>query len=173
MLPAVTEIFQSQNDMEHIVRVSIRLGVATVLGGLIGFERQYEHKSAGLRTHMLVSLGAALFTVIPLEFNMASGDVSRVMQGIAAGIGFLGAGMIFKATEQKDVKGLTSAAGIWVTAAIGVAAGAGLLWPAIIAVLIAWFILLVLHQIERLLRQYRRVNGVSHEAEKPGAAKSS
>ena len=173
MLLADSEIFQRLNDFEHVARISVRLFVATVLGGLIGIERQYEHKAAGLRTHMLVALGAALFTIVPLEFKMASGDVSRVMQGITAGIGFLGAGMIFRGTDQKDVKGLTTAAGIWVTAALGVAAGAGLLWLAIIAVLMAWFILLVLHQIESWYKHFQKNHDANQLADKPSSATGS
>src|SRR5436309_1673274 len=87
-------------DWAQLLRVSIRLLVAAVLGGIIGFERQREHKAAGLRTHILVSIGASLFALAPLEAGMALADASRVFQGIATGIGFIGAGTILKIAEQ-------------------------------------------------------------------------
>ena len=114
----MNEVFFGVQDPAHIWRVILRLGIACILGGLIGFEREAEHKRAGLRTHMLVALGSALFTLIAAELKT---DSSRIIQGIAAGIGFLGAGCIFKLTEQHEVKGLTTAAGVWVTAAVGAA----------------------------------------------------
>jgi putative Mg2+ transporter-C (MgtC) family protein len=128
-----------------------------VVGGIIGFERQYEHKAAGVRTHMLVSLGAALFTVIATELKVA--DVSRVIQGVAAGIGFLGGGTILKLTDQAEVKGLTTAASIWITAALGTAVGAGMIFPAILTVLLAGFILFSLHRIERWWKQRNKLPG--------------
>lgn len=110
----------------------IRLGGATAIGAAIGWNRQRAGKSAGLRTHMLVSLGAALFVLIPL--TVGSGDagdsLSRAIQGIATGVGFLGAGEILhqsrRSSDKQIVKGLTSAATIWVTAALGIVAGCGL-----------------------------------------------
>src|SRR6266851_6774472 len=135
MVDSSKVIFLELNDSTHILRVLLRLGLAAVVGGILGFERELEHKRAGLRTHMLVALGSALFALIAAEVN---GEVSRVIQGVATGIGFIGAGTIFKLTEQGEVKGLTTAAGIWVTAAAGTALGAGLFWPVIIAVLFAW-----------------------------------
>jgi len=117
--------FSDLSDLEHATRVSLRLILATLLGGLLGYEREHKGKAAGLRTYMLVSIGAALFVLVPLEAGMPLEDVSRVMQGIITGIGFLGAGTILKGTSPQDVQGLTTAAGIWLTAAIGVAAGLG------------------------------------------------
>src|ERR1700688_3523053 len=101
--------FVGLQDPAHLGRVIIRLVVASIVGGLVGFERECEHKTGGMRTHMLVSLGAALFVIIAVEMKT---DVSRVVQGIAAGIGFLGAGMIFRVANEHEVKGLTSAASI-------------------------------------------------------------
>ena len=98
---------------------------------------------------MLVALGSALFTLIAAELKT---DSSRIIQGIAAGIGFLGAGCIFKLTEQHEVKGLTTAAGVWVTAAVGAAIGVGLIWPALLALALAWIILWALHRVECWLR---------------------
>jgi putative Mg2+ transporter-C (MgtC) family protein len=142
------ELFPGVNDSIHFIRVTIRLLVACLLGAAIGFEREKESKAAGLRTHMLVALGAALFTLIPQEAKMSSGDLSRIIQGIAAGIGFLGAGCILKLSDEHRVQGLTSAAGIWLTAAVGTAVGAGWLWPALLGVCLAWIILYVVHRLE-------------------------
>lgn len=114
------------NDPWHIFA---RLGLSLLAGGAIGLDRQLRHKPAGMRTHMLVSLGAALFASIPLELNASPEAVSRSLQGVATGVGFLGAGEILRrqtASQAEKVKGLTSAAAIWVSAALGMAAGCGL-----------------------------------------------
>src|SRR3989338_4923792 len=99
----------------------LRLVLSVLFGGLIGLEREVVHKPAGIRTHMLVSLGSALFVLVAAE-SMPN-EVVRVMTGIATGIGFLGAGTIFKA--KNDVHGLTTAASIWAVAAVGLAIGLG------------------------------------------------
>lgn len=143
------EVFASPGDGPHIMRVLVRLTVACVLGAAIGMERRQEKKSPGLRTHMLVALGAAMFTLIPVEATMNTADVSRVIQGVAAGIGFLGAGTILKLGDEHRIEGLTSAASVWVTAAIGTAVGAGWLWPAIVGVIWGWVILFIIHRLER------------------------
>jgi putative Mg2+ transporter-C (MgtC) family protein len=148
-----TELFNGLQDWRHVVRVVVRLLFAMVLGGVVGYERQSEGKSAGARTHMLVSLGAALFTLIPLEAGLSTGDLTRVIQGVATGVGFLGAGVIYKNADQREVKGLTSAAGIWLTAAVGMTVGAGWIWPAAIGVACAWVILGSLHRVERWWKQ--------------------
>ncbi len=115
-----------------------RLFLALGVGGLIGWERQRRRKAAGLRTHMLVSLGAAIFALIPLQLSdhPSSDALSRAIQGVATGVGFLGAGEIIQASRRNSptpqVKGLTSAASIWVTAALGLASGCGL-WQLAIA----------------------------------------
>src|SRR5438093_10105728 len=110
MLPLWAEMFAGPEEAwgVHIGRVLLRLTVATVLGGIVGWERHFERKFAGLRTHMLVALGAALFTLIPQEAHMTTADLSRIIQGVAAGIGFLGAGTILKLEEQHPIAGLTS-----------------------------------------------------------------
>jgi len=141
-------------DAEHLARVVVRLGTAIFIGGIVGFERQQEGKAAGVRTHMLVALGSALFVLTPLEAGMKTADLSRIIQGIAAGIGFLGAGTIVKLSDSAQVKGLTSAASIWVTAAAGMAAGAGWIWPALIGVGMGWLVLSVLHHLERAIRRH-------------------
>jgi putative Mg2+ transporter-C (MgtC) family protein len=150
------ELFLDFPDAHHLLRVTLRLGLAALLGGVIGFQRQLEHKAAGLRTHMLVALGAALFAVVPLEAGMTVADLSRVIQGIAAGIGFLGAGTIIKLSEQHEVRGLTSAAAVWLTAAVGMSVGAGLLWPGILAAVMAWVILATLQAVDRWLLSRRQ-----------------
>jgi putative Mg2+ transporter-C (MgtC) family protein len=143
------DMFVGLGDAAHLGRVAVRLVVACIAGGLVGFERQVERKTGGLRTHMLVALGAALFVLIAVEMKT---DVSRVIQGVAAGVGFLGAGMIFRLTDQQEVKGLTSAASVWVTASIGMAVGVGFIWPALVTVVLGWLILYTLHHCERWLK---------------------
>jgi putative Mg2+ transporter-C (MgtC) family protein len=119
------EITSSTPSAEQAIRVLIRLFAATRLVGIVGYERQTRGKSAGLRTRMLVAIGSAMFVLAPLEAGMAIADVSRVVQGVAAGIGFIGAGAILKLKSEKEIQGLTTAAGVWMTAAIGLAAGMG------------------------------------------------
>ena len=113
----------------------------SIAGGLIGYERERTGKAAGLRTHMLVALSSAVFVLAPSEAEYVSGDISRVIQGVATGIGFLGSGTIIKQASEADVRGLTTAAGIWLTAAIGVAAGMGRIGLAVICAVLAWTIL--------------------------------
>jgi putative Mg2+ transporter-C (MgtC) family protein len=134
-------------DAVRAARIGTRLLLAAVLGGAIGFERQRKRKPAGLRTHMLVALGAALFVVSqhPTESPDAA---SRVIQGVAAGVGFLGAGAILK-DSREWVHGLTTAADIWLTAAIGVAAGMGRGSTALLTTVLALVILAILPRFER------------------------
>src|SRR5262249_22307261 len=143
------ELSGGLNDAELLLRVVVRLSVAAILGGVLGVERQYEHKSAGMRTHMLVAMGAALFTAGPLLAGVSGEHVTRVIQGIAAGIGFVGGGTILKLTDQHEVRGLTTAANIWLAAAVGVAAGAGWMIPAVVGTVLALVILYVLGHVER------------------------
>jgi putative Mg2+ transporter-C (MgtC) family protein len=153
-----TDIFSLPGTAE-LVRVSARLLVAAFLGGCIGFERQHEHKAAGLRTHILVAMGSAVFTIAPLVAVMTIADAGRVFQGIAAGIGFIGAGTILKLTERQEIKGLTTAAGLWLTAAIGMATGSGLLWIPILATVIVVVILSALAQFEQWTASRRKNEG--------------
>ncbi len=131
-------------DGMEFARVTIKLVLAAVLGGAMGWERELKGKAAGLRTHMLVAVGAALFVLAPLEAGVPLGDLTRVMQGVAAGIGFVGAGAILKMSEQGQVVGVTTAAGIWMTAAVGLAVGAGRVWLPVVGVVIAVIILALL-----------------------------
>lgn len=117
--------FSDLGNVEQITRVAVRLVVAGFLGGLIGFEREHHGKAAGARTHILVALGSALFVMVPQLAGVPDADLTRVLQGLIAGIGFLGAGTIFLGAGGQRVKGLTTAAGIWMTCAIGATAGMG------------------------------------------------
>ncbi|NNG25314.1 MgtC/SapB family protein [Telluria aromaticivorans] len=137
----ILQEFSDLGDVESITRVVLRLMVAVVLGGMLGYERETVGASAGLRTHMLVSLGSALFVLIPLQAGMGISDLSRVLQGVTAGIGFIGAGAILKHSNQNDIKGVTTAASVWLTAAIGIAAGMGREATAVLSALFALAIL--------------------------------
>ena len=142
------EILGGLPDARDLVRVLVRLGGAMLLGAIAGFQRERAGKPAGLRTHMLVSMGACLFVLVPLQVGMSIGEVGRVIQGVAAGIGFVGAGAILKLSQEREIQGLTTAAGIWTTAAVGVAVGLGGFGVAVIGMLLAWLILGVLLRIE-------------------------
>lgn len=143
------EEFSDLADAQQVTRVALRLMLAAALGGILGFEREQKGKSAGLRTHMLVALGAALFILVPQQAGATQGDLTRVLQGLVAGVGFLGAGAILKQTSEAQVHGLTTAANIWLTAAIGVAAGLGREATAVLSTLLALGILSLLPHIER------------------------
>ena len=137
--------------------LATRLLTAALLGGILGFERELRHKSAGLRTNILIALGSALFTL--MSYELAEGpaaDPSRVAAQIVTGIGFLGAGAIMR--NRGGVQGLTTAATVWVNAAVGVAAGGGKYHLAVIATVVTLAALLVLEPIERMLarREERR-----------------
>jgi putative Mg2+ transporter-C (MgtC) family protein len=145
----LAEDFADIPDAAQATRVIVRLALAAILGGAIGFEREKKGKAAGLRTMMLVSLGAALFVLVIQQSGGTSADISRVIQGIVAGVGFLGIGTILNNPREENIKGLTTAAGIWLTAAIGIAAGMGREVTAILATLLALVILAVLPRFER------------------------
>ena len=141
--------FSDVGDLADATVICIRLGMASLLGAMIGYDRERRGKEAGLRTHMMVSLGAALFILVPLHAGMEVSDASRVLQGIITGIGFLGAGAILKQDQFASIKGLTTASSIWVAAAIGIAAGMGREATAIMGTLAALFILIVVRRFER------------------------
>ena len=124
-----------------LVDIVLRIGIATLIGALIGLERQLHGISAGFRTHALVCLGAALFTIVSIQFSILDSriDLSRVAAGIVTGIGFLGAGAIF--FDKKSLHGFTTAANIWVVAALGMMIGTG---EIIVSFIAAGFILVVL-----------------------------
>ena len=148
---ALGDEFSDVPDAGELTRLLVRLIAAAVLGGIIGYEREQAGKDAGLRTHILVAAGSCLFVVVPQLAGMAMSDLSRVLQGLVAGVGFVGGGAILKSPEEKRVHGMTSAAGIWMVAAIGVAAGLGRIASAMIATLFAYVVLSLLSRWERRL----------------------
>jgi putative Mg2+ transporter-C (MgtC) family protein len=123
--------------------VTLRLLLAIALGAIIGYQRERSSKAAGLRTHTLISLGAALFTVVSIFGFSGAVDPSRVAAGVVVGVGFIGAGVIFRGMRGEGVAGLTTAASIWASAGVGLAAGAGLWLIAVIAGLATVGILMV------------------------------
>ncbi len=132
----------------------LRFGVAAALGGALGIEREFHGQWAGLRTHMTVSLGAAIFVVLGIAVtDNDAAQITRVIQGIAAGIGFLGAGTILKLSDKVQIKGLTTASSIWLAAALGTAAGLAKYKVAIGAAFIALVILAVLRPVEKWFDQ--------------------
>src|SRR5438067_8654975 len=138
--------------------ILLRLGLALVLGAVVGFERESREHAAGMRTNALVSLGAALFTIISafgfmdlLGIAHVQLDPTRVASYVVAGIGFMGAGSIFLSRETDRVKGLTTAATTWLVAAIGMACGAGLFFVAVVATALGLIVLIVLRLLERLV----------------------
>jgi putative Mg2+ transporter-C (MgtC) family protein len=136
---------------DHLVRISLRLLVALIAGALVGIQRELTHKPAGLRTHMLLALGTALFVIVADEAGMSKSDLSRVLQGLVTGIGFLGGGAILKLTAEHEIHGLTTAAGLWMTAAASAAAGLGELVMAILGVVIGLVVLQAFVKVEQRL----------------------
>lgn len=135
-------------NSRQLLRIIIRLLAAILLGAIVGFQRERQHKPAGLRTHMLVCLGTSAFVLACSGFGMSSDGLSRVIQGITTGIGFIGAGSILKLSKEHEVKGLTTAAGVWMTAAIGVAVGLGSLGLALLSTLFTMIILALVGSLE-------------------------
>jgi putative Mg2+ transporter-C (MgtC) family protein len=133
--------FSDIPDVSTITLITVRLVIAAMLGGILGYERERKGRSAGIRTHMLVAVGAALFVIGPLQSGMQIADLSRVLQGVVQGIGFLGAGAIMVRSTKRQVDGLTTAANIWATAGIGVIAGLGLEATAVLSTIVVLLIL--------------------------------
>ena len=134
------------SDLELIERLCL----AVVLGAVLGFEREWRQKDAGLRTNILIAMGSALFTLMSIDLSASSGgDATRIAAQIVTGIGFLGAGAIMR--TGAGIRGLTTAAMIWVNAAIGVACGGGEYRLAVIATVITLVVLLVMTPLERAL----------------------
>lgn len=148
--------FSDLPSSEFIVRLALRLSMAALLGGALGFERKWAGKSAGLRTHMLVSLGSALFVVVPQQAGVSSADLSRVIQGVISGMGFIGAGAILKRSDAAEVQGLTTAAGLWLTCAIGIAVGLGREASAALGTMLALVILTAVHRVSEWLESGKR-----------------
>ena len=157
--------------------VVLRLAVAGVLGAAIGFERELRDREAGVRTHLLVSIGAALFTLVSayaftdFRYGLESGitlDPTRIAAQIVTGIGFLGAGAIIR--QGFSIRGLTTAAGVWVVAAIGMAAGAGYYVAALVTTAVVLIGLGPLRPLERaLIARVRREGGILELELRPGA----
>ena len=144
--------FSDLSNVTQMTKVTIRLITASILGGLLGYEREIKGKSAGLRTHMLVALGAALFIIVPQQAGGSPEEVAKVLQGLIAGIGFLGAGGIMIGQQKENETGLTTAASIWITAAIGVTVGMGFEATAVLSTLITLGILALLPRYRQHLK---------------------
>jgi putative Mg2+ transporter-C (MgtC) family protein len=140
--------FADLPGVAEVTQIVLRLLLAALLGGLLGFQRELVGKAAGLRTHMLVALGSAFFVMIPYQAGMPLVDLSRVLQGVITGMGFLGAGTILKRPEEEHIEGLTTAAGIWLTAAVGIAVGMGREASAVLGTVLAFIILALLPHID-------------------------
>jgi len=141
MMEALRAEFSDVSDPAQLMRIVVRLLLAAALGAVLGYERERRGKAAGMRTHMLVAIGAALFVLVPQQAGMAVADMSRVIQGIVTGVGFLGAGAIIKHAPEHSVQGLTTAAGVWMTAAIGIACGLGRETTAVLSTMLALAVL--------------------------------
>lgn len=148
--------FADVKDAATTTRLVLRMLLATLLGGLLGYQREQQGKAAGLRTHMLVALGSTFFVMIPLQAGMPLGDLSRVLQGLIAGIGFLVAGAILKQRDTEQISGLTTAAGLWLTASVGVAVGLGRGTSAILGTILTLIVLALLPRV--------RLSADAHEA---------
>lgn len=145
-------------DAIEVRDLVVRIGVAALIGAALGVNRELRDKPAGVKTHALVALGAALLTVIGVD--LASSDsgtdsnaISRIVQGVVTGIGFLGGGVILRQEASRSVTGLTTAATIWIAAALGVACGAGRWTAALLASGLTLLILIVGDPLEQMLRQ--------------------
>lgn len=145
------------DSLNEPLNLFLRLISAVAIGGVIGWNRQIAGKPAGLRTHMLVCLGAALMVLIPLQISASPAPeaVSRVIQGVATGFGFVGAGEIVQQSlhtvGQPKIQGLTSAAAIWITAALGIATGCGFWVTSLVGTLLVWLILVLALRLERTI----------------------
>lgn len=129
-------------NLEHIIQLLLAIG----LGGVIGFEREIKHRPAGLRTHMLVSLGSAIFTIVSISFAV---DPARIAAAIVTGIGFLGAGSIISTRGQ--MHGITTAATLWIVASIGLCVGVGQYWIAVIGTVLVFIILQIKKVEEKII----------------------
>jgi putative Mg2+ transporter-C (MgtC) family protein len=147
----VDELTAGFPERAELARIVIRLIAAMLLGAVIGLQRESVGAAAGLRTHMLVTVGAAMFVLTPLSIGMSSDDLSRVIQGVATGIGFIGGGAVLKLTAEREIRGLTTAASIWLGTAAGIAAGTGRIGLAAVGVALSWVILSILGRVQHHL----------------------
>jgi putative Mg2+ transporter-C (MgtC) family protein len=147
IVTVLREQFGDLADVTDVARVVLRLLLVALLGGLVGWQRERSNKPAGTRTHMLVALGAAVFILASQRAGMDAAALSRVVQGLATGVGFVGAGAILKQGEH--VEGLTTAAALWLAAAVGTAAGLASGGVAVLASVLGWVVLEVLGRFEK------------------------
>ncbi len=153
-------------DWQVLGSDSFRLLAAVVLGGLLGLEREIGRHWAGLRTHMMVAAGSCVFIIVGAEIVGEDAEaMTRVVQGVATGIGFLGAGTILKLSDRLEIRGLTTASTIWLAAAVGTATGLAQYELAVAAVLVSMFVVVVLRPLERTLANHAG-NGPKHKASK-------
>jgi putative Mg2+ transporter-C (MgtC) family protein len=168
MAGAFSEFTLGTTDLPRLVLLAIRLLTALFIGAVIGLQRELTHKPAGLRTHMLVALGTAMFLIGAREAGMSTDALSRIVQGLATGIGFLGGGAILKLTDEREIHGLTTAAGIWMTAAASAAAGVGQVAVALIGTFLGLVILIVVRRVEKSLDH--RVRKDAENRQRPATA---
>ena len=159
------ELTSGLHDANQLAHVIIRLIAAALLGGIVGIQRESTRKPAGLRTHMLVSLSTAVFVISCSSAGMSSDGLSRVIQGIVTGIGFIGAGTILKLSQEHQIRGLTTAASVWMTAAIGVTVGLGSLGIGLIVAVLA-LLILSLEKFERRFED-RRITTIDDQKKSP------
>jgi putative Mg2+ transporter-C (MgtC) family protein len=150
VLQTVVEEFSDLGTLEELTQLVLRLLVATLLGGLLGLQRERLGKAAGLRTHMLVAASSALIVLVAVQAGLGDDALSRVLQGLLSGVGFLCAGAILKLEREEQVHGLTTAAGVWMTSAIGIAAGLGREMTAAAATLLVLGVLALEGPVRRL-----------------------
>lgn len=141
--------FSDLGNATELTQLVVRLLLAAFLGGLLGLEREKHDKPAGVRTHMLVATSSALVVVVAVHMKFDGEALSRVLQGLLAGIGFVCAGAILKLEKEEQVTGLTTAAGVWMTAAIGIVAGLGRETTAALSTLLVLFILWLERPLQR------------------------
>lgn len=156
-----SELTAGLHEFDAAARVIIRMFAAMILGAAVGMQRERVGKSAGMRTHILVTLGTALFVIACTSVEMGPDGLSRVIQGIATGIGFIGTGTILKHADKLEVQGLTTAAGLFMTAAVGVAVGVGRIGIGILGAILSLIVLSVLTSFEAKIA---RSNGTSRDA---------
>lgn len=159
--------------------IALRLGLALLLGALLGLERELRGHAAGLRTHLLVSLGSCLFTLVSIAAGQAvagpepeavRADITRIASQVVVGIGFLGGGAILR--HGNSVHGLTTAANLWLTASVGLAAGFGFSFGAAATVLLALLVLIGLRPVERLIERFRKRHRIVSESHENGEKQS-
>jgi putative Mg2+ transporter-C (MgtC) family protein len=164
---AFDELAQLVPSTHQLVLITARLLATLLIGTLIGVQRELTHKTAGLRTHMLVALGTALFVMGASASGIEPKSMAPVVQGLATGIGFLGGGAILKLTSDKEIHGLTTAAGIWMTAAASAAAALGQVALALIGTAFGLVILVVFRSVEKVLGHRARKDTEDHHGDGP------